>query len=131
MRGTLTYLYEANEFRMEIVGQFCGPCVAEAEARWTKVLSESSASRVTIDISRLAGYENPGRTLLRRMHQHGATIAAANPRSLIFLAEITTPKRLGPTPSLIPPSLMRKSPAAEENELERVPKVKRAGAGGG
>jgi hypothetical protein len=123
--ANLTFSDEASEFRIAIAGQFCGPCVAEAELRWQRALSEVSARRITIDISSLAGYENSGRNLLRRMHRHGAAIAAATPRSLIFLAEITAARRLGPIPSLIP-----KAPAVEQKIKPSMLAAKKASAGG-
>lgn len=96
--ATLKIFDEADEFRIEIAGQFAGPCVTEVETYWQTALSKVSPRRLTVDISRLAGYESPGRKLLRSMHHHGATIAAATPRSLIFLAEITAAVRRGPLP---------------------------------
>ena len=99
--GTLKIIDTADEFRIEISGKFIGWCVADVESRWHQVLSKASSRQVTVDISRLSAYENAGRKLLRHMHKHGTTIAAATPRSLIFLAEITATQRSGPAPTLI------------------------------
>jgi hypothetical protein len=92
----LNYHDGADEFRIEIVGNFAGACVHEVEWRWRLALSESSPRRITVDISRLAAYENAGRKLLRYMYAHGTNIAAANPDSLIFLGEISATPRRGP-----------------------------------
>lgn len=124
--ANLTFLDEANDFRIEIVGSFCGSCVADAEVRWLQALSGRAPKRVTVDISQLAGYENPGRILLRRMHRHGAAIAASTPRSLLFLAEITASRRLGPLPSVV-----SKAPALETRSRRPSLAAKTAGAGGG
>lgn len=106
--ATLKIFDEADEFRIEIAGQFTGSCVSEVESHWRKALSRVSTRRLTVDISRLSGYESAGRKLLRYMHQHGCTFAAATPRSLIFLGEITAAARRGPLPE---PVQLREEPA--------------------
>lgn len=104
--AVLNYHDGAEEFRIEIVGNFVGACVHEVEWRWRRALSESSPRTVTVDVSGLTGYDNAGRKLLRYMYGHGTKIAAANSNSLIFLGEITaTPKR-GPAPALVRESVM-------------------------
>jgi hypothetical protein len=102
----LNYHDGADEFRIEIVGNFVGACVHEVDCRWRLALSKSSPRTLTVDISRLIGYENAGRKLLRRMYGHGTKIAAANPNSLIFLGEITAVPNPGPAPTLLPESVM-------------------------
>ena len=99
--AVLNYNDGANEFRIEIVGNFVGACVHEVEGRWRGALSESSPRTVIVDISGLTGYENAGRKLLRSMYGHGTKIAAANSNSLIFLDEITAAPKRGPAPALV------------------------------
>ena len=111
--ATLKIFDEADQFRIEIAGQFSGSCVNEVQTHWQSALAKASPRRVTVDISRLAGYESSGRKLLRNMHHHGAIIAAATPRSLIFLAEITAPVRRGPLPE--PVRLREDSGPAKRN----------------
>jgi hypothetical protein len=104
--AVLNYYDGADEFRIEIAGNFVGACVHEVEWRWRVALSESSPRTATVDISGLTGYEDAGRKLLRYMYGHGTTIAAANSNSLIFLGEITaTPKR-APAAALMRESVM-------------------------
>ena len=104
--AVLNYHDGANEFRIEIVGNFVGACVHEVEGRWRVALSKSSPRTVTVDISGLTGYENAGRKLLRYMYGHGTKIAAANSNSLIFLDEITAAPKRGPAPALVRESVM-------------------------
>lgn len=83
----------ADELRIEIIGRFAGSCIAEAANEWQRALSEASLRRIVVDITRLSGYDTAGRQLLAHMHNHGTTIAAGTPLSLVFLNEIThTPK---------------------------------------
>jgi hypothetical protein len=83
----------ADEFRIEIIGRFAGSSTTEAANEWQRALGEASARRVIVDITRLSGYDTAGRQLLAHMHNHGTTIAAGTPLSLVFLHEIThTPK---------------------------------------
>ena len=112
----------AEEFRIEIIGRFMGPCVYDVQRCWEEALAEAGPRTLTVDISRVTGYEPAGRKLLRHMHQHGTKFAAATPRSLVFLSEITTPERRGPAPALVADTL---APAAETT----LPRTIAAGAG--
>ena len=94
--ATLKIYDGADEFRIEIAGRFTPNAVEDVDRIWQKALAENLQRKITIDISRLSGYDSSGCLLLRKMHQHGTTIAAATPRSLIFLQEITAPTRRGP-----------------------------------
>ena len=83
----------ADEFRIEIIGRFAGSSTTEAANEWHRALSQVSPRRVVVDITRMSGYDTAGRQLLADMHNHGTTIAAGTPLSLVFLHEIThTPK---------------------------------------
>ena len=86
----------ADEFRIEIIGRFAGSSTAEAANEWQRVLSEASPRRIVVDITRLSGYDTAGRQLLADMHNHGTTIAAGTPLSLVFLHEITHTPKLDP-----------------------------------
>lgn len=79
----------ADEFRIEIIGRFAGRSTGEAENEWQHALSEASPRRIVVDITRLSSYDAAGRQLLTTMHNHGTTIAAGTPLSLVFLHEIT------------------------------------------
>jgi anti-anti-sigma regulatory factor len=84
----------ADEFRIEIIGRFAGSSTVEAANEWERALNEASRRRLVIDITRLIGYDTAGRQLLAHMYNHGTTIAAGTPLSLVFLHEIThTPKQ--------------------------------------
>lgn len=98
---------KADEFRVEVAGRFAGDVVDDVLYLWKTVLVENSR-RFTIDISQLTGYDYAGCTLLRDMHSHGAHISASTPISLIFLSEISGPRKLGP-------ALVRKSPQGDES----------------
>ena len=84
----------ADEFRIEIIGRFAGSSTTEAATEWERALSEASARRVIVDITRLSGYDTAGRQLLAHMHNHGTTIAAGTALSLVFLHEITDTSKL-------------------------------------
>jgi len=86
----------ADEFRIEIIGRFAGSSTTEAANEWQRVLSEVSPRRIVVDITRLSGYDTAGRQLLAHMHNHGTTIAAGTPLSLVFLHEITHTPKLDP-----------------------------------
>jgi hypothetical protein len=92
----------ADEFRIEIIGRFAGSCTTEAANEWQRALSEASPRRVVVDITRLSGYDTTGRQLLSYMHNHGTTIAAGTPLSLVFLHEITHNPKLDPGLTLEP-----------------------------
>jgi ABC-type transporter Mla MlaB component len=94
--ATLKFRDWADEFRIEIIGRFAGSCTTEAANEWQRALSEASARRVVVDITRLSGYDTAGRQLLAHMHNHGTTIAAGTPLSLVFLNEITHSPKLDP-----------------------------------
>jgi hypothetical protein len=86
----------ADEFRIEIIGRFAGSSTTEAATEWQRALSKASPRRVVVDITRLSGYDTAGRQLLADMHNHGTTIAAGTPLSLVFLHEITNTPKLEP-----------------------------------
>jgi hypothetical protein len=86
----------ADEYRIEIGGHFADNAVDDVDRNWRKALSENFQRKVTVDISQLSNYDRAGCKLLRKMHQHGTVIAAATPRSLIFLQEITASPPRGP-----------------------------------
>ena len=98
----------ADEFRVEVAGRFAGSVVDDVLYLWKTVLLETNSRRFTIDISQLTGYDYAGCTLLRDMHRHGAHISAITPFSLVFLNEISGPRKLGP-------ALVRKAPQVEEH----------------
>jgi hypothetical protein len=102
----------ADELRIEIIGRFAGSSTAEAAQAWQRALGEASSRRLVVDITRLSGYDAAGRSLLAHMHNHGTTIAAGTPLSLVFLNEIThTPKS---DPGLVlEPGKGKKSPDSE------------------
>lgn len=113
----------AHEFRIEIIGRFSGRCINEASEEWERALGEASPRRITVDITRLSGYDAAGRQLLADMHRHGTIIAASTPLSLVFLHEITDTRELGPAlvvdsqnsrkPSKAPPVRLRAHAAGE------------------
>jgi len=86
----------ADEFRIEIIGRFAGTSTTEAANEWQRALNEASSRRVVVDITRLSGYDAAGRQLLAHMYNHGTTMAAGTPLSLVFLHEITHSPKLDP-----------------------------------
>ena len=117
----LTIYDHADEYRIEIVGNFMDNAVHEADQNWRKALSENFQRKITVDISQLSNYDHSGCKLLRRMHQHGTVIAAATPRSLVFLQEITASPRRGP-------ALVRQA-VVPNQEAGRPPDTKTLAAG--
>lgn len=101
-------LYDrADEFRIEIAGRLQAEAVERVEQAWRNALQETPPRRCIVDISRLSGYDAAGQKLLREMHHHGTQIAASTASSLVFLSEISTPRRRGP-------ALVREKPPARE-----------------
>ena len=101
----------ADEFRVEIAGKFAGSVVDDVLYMWKTVLLEGDSRRFTIDITSLTGYDYAGCSLLTDMQKHGTHISASSALSLVFLNEISSPRRkLGP-------SLVRKKPRMEDSEL--------------
>lgn len=94
----------ADEFRIEIVGRFQGPSVDEVARMWRTALREARPRNCIVDITRISGYDTAGCRLLRDMYYHGTQIAAGTPESLVYLSEISTPRRRGP-------ALVRERPA--------------------
>lgn len=83
----------ADEFRISLTGRFAGPAVQDVRRIWTEKLAQCLSSRLTVDISELSDYDAAGRKLLRDMHHHGIHFAASTPTSLVFLSEISSPRR--------------------------------------
>jgi hypothetical protein len=99
----------ADEFRIEIIGRFAGSSTKEAANEWQRALNEASARRVVVDITRLSGYDATGRQVLAQIYNHGTTIAAGTPLSLVFLNEITQSPKLDPG-LVLEPTKGKKSP---------------------
>jgi anti-anti-sigma regulatory factor len=97
----------ANEVRIEIVGRFQAESVNEVTRVWRSALGETQPRKCIVDFSRISGYDTAGCKLLRDMYHHGTQIAAGTPMSLVFLNEISTPRRRGP-------ALVRERPAPKE-----------------
>ncbi|HTU45466.1 MAG TPA: hypothetical protein VMF91_10415 [Bryobacteraceae bacterium] len=97
----------ADEVRIEIAGRFQADSVNEVARMWRSALGETRARKCIVDISRISGYDTAGCKLLRDMYHHGTQIAAGTPLSLVFLNEISTPRRRGP-------ALVRERPAPKE-----------------
>jgi hypothetical protein len=94
--ATFRILDRADEFRIEIVGRFAGDGVQDVRQVWEEALSDTSQRRLSVDISRLSGYDSIGRKLLAEMYRHGTDFAARTPSSLVFLSEIaSTPRTAG------------------------------------
>lgn len=117
----ITVYDNADEYRIEIIGNFVDSAVREVDGNWRKALSESFPRKITVDISQLSNYDNAGYRLLRKMHKHGTTIAAATPRSLVFLQEITASPRRGPA--------LVKETIPGQKETKRPPNVRTHAAG--
>ncbi len=109
----------ATEYRIEIVGKFTGFCVRDVEASWRSALQANLQRQVVVDISRIDGFDNAGRLLLRQMHKHGTVIAASTSHSLVFLEEVTTSRR-GST-------LLQEAPSPKSNTSKPAPSTRAAG----
>jgi hypothetical protein len=107
----------ADEFRVTIIGKFSVDYVHEVESRWRSVLSEVHSRRFTVDISGLSGFDPAGRRLLREMYHHGAVFAASTPLSLVFLNEISAPRRRGVM--IMPEKLSESQPEQESKPVQR------------
>lgn len=92
----------ADVFRIEIIGRFAEDGVPEIKQSWQEALREALPRKLTVDISRLTGYDSAGRRLLAEMYRHGTDFAARTPSSLVFLNEIAntprTPAKVIPAP---------------------------------
>jgi hypothetical protein len=86
----------ADEFRIELIGRFTGECVTLVEQAWKTALSVPASRRYTVDISRMIGFDGPGRKLLATMYRHGTQFAAGTPEALVLLGEISAIPRRGP-----------------------------------
>jgi hypothetical protein len=91
--ATYKIVEKANEFRIEIVGRFAGDGVQDVRQSWEQALRETAPRRLSVDISRLSGYDSSGRKLLGEMYRHGTDFTARTPSSLVFLNEIANAPR--------------------------------------
>jgi len=91
--GKIRFHDRAGEFRVSIMGRFAGDLVTQVEDAFGKLRQEAGRRRMTIDITHLTGYDVAGRKLLQDLHQHGVTLAAGTPLSLVFLQEISIQMR--------------------------------------
>lgn len=87
---TLYITDKAEEFRIEISGQFAGAAVTDAGTAWKAALLTNVPRRISVDITRITGYDHAGYMLLRDMQLHGTHIVAGTPRSLRFLRQISS-----------------------------------------
>ena len=87
----------AGDLRVEILGRFAGSAVDEVSSLWQLIIGERGRRQFTVDITNMSAYDHIGCSLLRDMHKHGVHIAAASAASLTFLAEISSPRRPGPS----------------------------------
>lgn len=98
----------ADEFRVEVIGRFADTVVDDVLYLWKSVVKSGNSRRFTIDITQLTGYDYAGYSLLMDMQKYGVHISAGSALSLVFLNEISSPRRkLGPT-------LVRKRPSVQE-----------------
>jgi ABC-type transporter Mla MlaB component len=104
-------LDRADEFRIRIIGRLEGESVADVSQAWHDAMSATAPRKCVVDISGLSGYDTAGLKLLRRMHHHGTQIAAATPLSLVYLNEISMPRRRGPAVVMEQPRKREPSPA--------------------
>lgn len=109
--STINVYDGADEFRIEIAGRFQAESVNEVSRMWRSALGETKPRKCIVDISRISGYDTAGCRLLRDIYHHGTQIAAGTPMSLVFLNEISTPRRRGP-------ALVRERPAPQEQSLK-------------
>jgi hypothetical protein len=86
---TLCISDRAEEFRIEIFGAFMGSAVTDAATAWKAALLVNVPRRISVDITRMTGYDHAGYMLLREMHGHGTHIGAGTPQSLQFLTQIS------------------------------------------
>lgn len=91
--ATFTFFDRADEFRIEIIGRLAGDGVPEVRRAWEQALQETGPRRLSIDITRLSGYDSNGRKLLAEMYRHGTDFAARTPSSLVFLDEVAKTAR--------------------------------------
>ncbi len=94
---TLYITDKAEEFRIEISGEFAASAVTDAAVAWKAALFTNVPRRISVDITRITGYDHAGYLLLRDMHAHGTHIVAGTPRSLRFLRQISS--RMSPMPA--------------------------------
>ncbi len=109
--ATYKFFDTADEFRIQIVGRFAGGGVEEVKRSWEEALRQPSLRRVSVDISRLSGYDTAGRKLLADMYRHGTELSARNASALVFMNEIANIART-------PAALMTTSPKPQKRPLE-------------
>lgn len=113
--ATYKILDRADEFRIEIIGRLAGDGVREVKDCWEQALGLMQTRRLSVDISRLSGYDSIGRKLLMEMYRHGTEFAARTPSSLVFLSEISSIPRVGAT--LIPAPISKPQKKSVEPSL--------------
>jgi ABC-type transporter Mla MlaB component len=113
--ATFKFFDRADEFRIEIIGRLAADGVQEVRRAWEKALQQTGPRRLSIDITRLAGYDSAGRRLLAAMYRHGTDFAARTPNSLVFLNEIANTSRT-PAPVITAP-VQRESKPSDRPQL--------------
>ncbi len=89
---TLFISDQAEEFRIEISGRFADCAVSDAATAWQAALKANTPRRISVDITRMTGYDREGYLVLRDFYRHGTHIVAGTPRSLLFLNQISDPR---------------------------------------
>jgi hypothetical protein len=123
---TLYISDQAEEFRIEISGRFADASVGNAATAWKAALLENTPRRISVDITRMTGYDHAGLVLLREVHLHGTHIVAGTPRSLLFFNQISSPPR--PVSKLFSDEDLRRARRASTKQILTMPS--RAGASG-
>lgn len=106
---------QAEEFRIEITGRFADSSVGDAASAWKAALLVNTPRRISVDITRMTGYDRAGFLVLREMHVHGTHMAAGTPRSLLFLNQISSPAR-----TLSPALINQDAHQAKRSSVKRV-----------
>jgi hypothetical protein len=104
---------QADEFRIEISGRFADAAVEDAATAWRSALMVKVPRRISVDITRMTGYDSAGYSLLRDIYKHGTHIVAGTPRSLLFLTQISSARDLKRRSTQVYPINMRAAASGE------------------
>ena len=75
----ITCINERKSVTLKLEGQLAGPWVDETEKAWHCIERPAGDQTLIVDLNNVTSIDLAGRTLVRRMHEAGATFLAEGP----------------------------------------------------
>ena len=91
----ITTLTHAESTTLRLEGRLAGPWVQELERCWESTVGTMTTQPLSVDLSAVTYVDVEGKTLLKKMHQQGATLVASGCLTRCIVNEIAQVARKG------------------------------------